>query len=172
LGVALVILLNKLTSLLAPYGWYFSFEALIYVDLAEQAIIIKFAIPLIVGFIIGLFSQENTKGTGGVIGFLSSFILAWPAIISWELHAPFGLIDKQQIFQIYYLFYFVAYSYLSISGALLSAIYLIWHQNRKTKKQQKSVILDIFNWEKTVKPIFIGVTSSVLSTILAKIFAK
>jgi hypothetical protein len=175
LGVFIIFLLNKSLVYLAPHEWYFTFGALLFgypQPIAWQAIFIKFAIPVITGFLLGFISQENAKGIAGVAGFLSSFILAWPALIAWEFNAPIELIDRQHAFQIVYLLYFAAYSYLSIVGARFNSIYLSWYRNKKNGKQMRIVLTDLSNWKDTIKPILIGAISSVLATVLGKAFSK
>jgi len=114
-------------SLLAPYGWYFTFSGVLYgVPNPPNwpAIMIKFVIPIVVGSVIGVIAPENPKGTAGAVGFSAAFILVWPALNDWASVAPRSLIGKEYVFKMVYLLYCAAYYYLAIWGAKLATIYL------------------------------------------------
>jgi hypothetical protein len=174
LGVALVIVLTKATSLLAPHGWYFTFSGLLY-GVPERppwpAVLIKFAVPIVAGLFVGFFAQENPQGTAGAVGFSSAFILAWPAINAWELYVTDErLLDREYAFKIVYLLYFLAYSYLAIAGARLTTVYLNFAAQQG--ETRTSIIAEILDWKKSVKPALIGVGSSAVSFIFSKIFSE
>jgi hypothetical protein len=111
LGVALVIVLTKATSLLVEWGWYFTFGGFLFgvTPIQWPAILIKLGISILVGLLIGFFVQENSRGTAGAIGFSSAFILAWPAINDWQLHARPELVDRGMLLRsfIYFILHLI-----------------------------------------------------------------
>jgi hypothetical protein len=173
-GIALVISLTKLSSLLAPYDWYFSFSELLFAvpyPPTWASIIIKFAIPVIGGLFVGFFASENPKGTAGAVGFSSAFILAWPAINDWTLYITDEvLVGREYAFKIVYVLYFIAYTHLSIAGARLMSIYLNFAAQQG--QTRTTIISDVLDWKNSVKPAMIGVVSSVASFVLNKVFSQ
>jgi hypothetical protein len=174
IGVALIILITKATALLAPVGGYFTFGAFLYsfpTPVGWPAIVLKFAIPIIVGVVIGVIAPENPRTTAGATGFLAAFILAWPAVVAWNAIVPDDLADRQRVFLIVYLLYFASYAYLCMVGARLAVIYFAF-QERHKGKTRTDIAVDLLDWSKTLKPAVVGATTGVLSMLLAKLFAK
>jgi hypothetical protein len=173
-GVALIIILTKLTGLVAPQGWYFTFRDFLYQyteHLKLPAILIKISFPLLAGILVGLFVEENPKGTAGAIGFLAAFIGAWPALNDWLLYAPPGLESKEYAFKIVYLLYMLSYFYLAILGTRITNIYLNWLAIHK-KETRSDIISDILDWKKSVRPAILAIGTSLASFILGKLFAS
>ncbi|MBL8153048.1 MAG: hypothetical protein JNM70_02590 [Anaerolineae bacterium] len=175
LGTALVIVLTRLSSVVAPQNWYFTFGALLY-EVPEptswQAVVIKFGIPVVVGLILGFVETENPSITAASAGFLGAFILTWPALTSWELYAPAPLLDRRGAFYLVYLFYFTAFAYLEMVGARLTLVYLQATGAGKAKKSRQKIVADLLDWKETVRPIVVGVITGVLSVVASKVFAE
>jgi hypothetical protein len=121
--------------------------------------------------VVGLFVEENPKGTAGAIGFLAAFIMAWPAINDWDLYAPYGLWSKEYAFKIVYLLYMLSYFYLAILGTRITNIYLNWLATHK-KETRTDIIADILDWKKSVRPAILAIGSYAGSYILGKLFAS
>jgi hypothetical protein len=93
------------------WGWYFTFGGFLFgvTPIQWPAILIKLGIPILVGLLIGFFVQENSRGTAGAIGFSSAFIVAWPAINDWQLHARPELVDRGMLLRsfIYFILHLI-----------------------------------------------------------------
>jgi len=172
-GVAVIILITKATSFLEPYDSYFTFTGFLYESpeqISWRAIVIKFGIPIIVGLLVGFIAKDNPKGNAGVVGFLSSFILAWPVLVEWELLAPSSVQERRNAFLVIYSLYFGSYTYLCICGSRVTTIYLEWLSANKNQ-DRKDIIADVLDWKNTIKPILLGVLSAIFSVYLQKIFS-
>ena len=170
-GASLIIILSKLTQFLDPKDLYFSFSAFFFNyprPISPVALIIKICIPIVTGIIVGFISRENVSGTTGFSGFLGSFILAWPVIVSWDLHAPYELYDKQNAFYIILTLYIISFSYICIAGGRLSTVFLRWIANR----DKSGFIRDLTSWNNSIKPVLIGTISGIFATIIAKLITK
>jgi hypothetical protein len=173
-GVALVMVLTKLSSLLAPYGWYFSFTEFLFTQSDKPywpAVVVKFAIPIVGGIFVGFFETENPKGTAAAVGFASSFILAWPALNDWALYVTDEVVAKREYaFKIVYVLYFFAYSHLGMVGARLATLYLKFAEEHGQTKE--SIISDLLEWKGSIKPALIAIVSSGASFVLNKVFSE
>ncbi len=173
-GVALVIILTKLSSMLAPQGWYFSFSAFLFsvpTAVGWQAVVIKFGIPVVMGLVLGFWDDDNPGINAASAGFLGAFILAWPAITDWGLFAPFELQDRQGAFLMVYLLYFVAFGYLALFGAGLTHRYLELLKTKQNKTRE-DLLLDLLDWKTTIRPIIFGVVTGAVSIFLGQTFSK
>jgi hypothetical protein len=173
-GAAAVILLTRATYYLGPNRWYFTFGAFLFeqpAPLPWQAVVIRFGIPLLIGVLLGLLVKQSPLITAGCSGFVGSFVLAWPAIISWNLHAPYELANKRGLFLIIYALYFVSFTYLARSGARLGDIYLTW-QKSKGGPGRSDVIKDVLDWQRTVRPFLFAIVGSITTLILGRAFSK
>ncbi len=139
-GVALIILLTQLLRLL-PGQFYFTFsgsvlgtERINYSALAygttgaseeEQekqptsflSVVFKIAIPAVAGVILGFVWEEDGIDVAAVTGFAGAFILAWPAIMLWEILAVPEVVLKRNAFLILYILYGMTYSYICRLGS-------------------------------------------------------
>jgi hypothetical protein len=172
-GVAIIILLTKLSSLLAEQ-WYFSFGAFLFQypnPIAWQAVVFKFAIPIVAGLILGFLDEDNPSASGASAGFIGAFVQTWPAITAWELFAPFELYDRQGAYLVVYAIYFVAYAYLTMFGAGLTHQYLHLLKTKQNKTRQ-DLLLDLLDWKTTIRPIIFGVVTGAISLFLGQTFSN
>jgi hypothetical protein len=173
LGVAFIILATRSTAYLSPYGGYFSWSALLFGDpsLKWYAIVIKYAIPVIVGFLIGFVEKENPEGTAASAGFLSAFIMTWPALIAWNRFAPPEFLDRQRAFALIWLLYFVSFAYFALVGARVNRICLKWQSAEAAGKKLTAFGSDLLSGE-TLKNLLVAVVTSVLSELAKQTFFK
>jgi hypothetical protein len=60
---------------------------------------------------------------------------------------------------------------LAIIGARITSIYLNWLAIQRGQTRA-SIISELLDWDKTVKPALIGAVSGAISLLMGKIFAE
>jgi hypothetical protein len=142
IGIALMILIVKASSFLAPFNLYFSISTLVVGGselFSPWALLVKLAIPFLVGFLICFLPYKmadhpwvlNTKistslrdyasgyavTTAQAAAFFGSLLLSWPMIVHWDILAAFEVRELRALFIVSYLVYFVAYGFMGGAGA-------------------------------------------------------
>lgn len=189
IGIFSIIILVKLASYLTPYKLYFSFSSFIYDQTNTyrwESLIIKLAIPSIVGFFLYYIPFQWIKLTGGsiigyrvifrylsqqsslsakAVGFFSALLLAWPFIAFWDiLMHPLLHEFKLQFYCIYFL-YFMSYSYFSEFGINIAKIIL---KNELPSAETHNLSGKLAFFE-NIRISFIGIIISGIATYLASI---
>ncbi len=84
-------------------------------------LVIKLAIPFLVGFVAALiWTEEDTLPSARLAGVLAAFVLVWPALMYWDIVVPHSLHDKENVFLLLYLTYWLAYGALCGAGVAVS----------------------------------------------------
>jgi hypothetical protein len=173
LGVAFIILAIRSSAYLAPFGGYFTWTSLLFGDptLKWYAIVIRYAIPVIAGFLLGFIAKENPEGTAASAGFLSSFILTWPALIAWNYFAPSGLEDRQRAFELVWLLYFASYTYFALFGARLFLAFLKWRSVTTTGRKLLTFGSNLLD-KSVLQSLLVAVVSALFSRLLDLAISK
>lgn len=141
---------------------YFSYSDLLGygVQVSALAMIIRLGIPFLVGIIIGL-ADEVTKKEAIAGGILASLLLVWPPILIPEEALSFSLYGKRYLLYVVYLVFGAAMTLMCQAGTLM--IKKI-NQDRRGKAIVRGELL---NWRDTIKPIILGVISSIIYAYIA-----
>jgi hypothetical protein len=133
--VVLVVLLTRLSSVLDPFGLYFTFQSLFFGTegtFAPWALLVKLLIPLISGAAIVAIAiavaigmrhrtlPRNADLSAQVGGFFAAILMSWPMIVHWDALAAREVADKYGAFVLIYCLYAIAFFYLSGIGAALA----------------------------------------------------
>lgn len=87
------------------------------------SLLIKLAIPGLSGFVMALLWAPSAQVTSArVAGFLSAFLLTWPALLYWDAMAVPPSLYKRNAFLVIYVLYWVAYMLISGAGAQLGSL--------------------------------------------------
>lgn len=167
-GIALIVLLTKLTHFL-PAEYYFSFAGFLYVqDVADPAVggqlhwmslVIKLATPLLVGLILGALWTDDGIASAGPAGFAGALLLCWPGLVEWELVASPDVVARRNQFLLLYALYIGSFAYLCAAGARLGPGLRSWFARRVDVAGTGKVAVD---WNKLVNEL---VKSAVLGGI-------
>lgn len=171
IAAALIIILVKLSSFLAPFNLYFSFST-IFVGSGSffpgKALAIKMLIPFMVGFLLyyipiklvgPLQNFSVAKRIRSYLGreaipscraaaFFSALLLAWPMIVHWDILAAFEVREYKRSFLFVYLLYFIAYAFFASAGVRVAALL--------TKKRHSESGAHASGWIETSRDSFIG----------------
>ena len=187
LGIFATLLLTKLASYLTPYKLYFSFTSMLYDDRAAfkwEALIIKLAIPCIVGFALFylphrwmVWTRDGSRSyrrifrylarearlTAMTVGFFAALLSTWPFIVYWDVLQRPDLIDRRLPFLFVYLLYFIAYAYFTGFGVSLAQLVLREHLTRN----MNASIPQRVAWFEAIRTSFFGLVTSAIATYLA-----
>lgn len=147
IAIAVLVILVKASSFLAPFNLYFSISTLVVGGselFSKWALLVKLVIHFIVGFIVCFFpfkiSQlrsvmntqfgrllreyvlERSVSTAQAAAFFGSLLLSWPMIVHWDTLAAFEIRDYRALFLFSYLVYFIAYGAMGGAGAKVGLI--------------------------------------------------
>jgi hypothetical protein len=187
IGVFAILLLTKLASYLTPYKLYFSFTSMLFDDRASfkwEALIIKLAIPCVVGFCLFylphrwmVWTRDGSRSyrrifrylarearlTAMAVGFYAALLSAWPFIAYWDVLQRPDLIDRRLPFLFVYLLYFIGYSYFAGFGVSLAQLVLRDHLTRS----MNASIPQRVAWFEAVRTSLFGLITSGIATYLA-----
>jgi len=157
-----IIILLKITSYFPDV--YFSFSELLFESerinpVSPLALLLRFGIPFLVGFAI-VFKRGISEHEATAAGFLASFLLVWPAILIPEKTLARELYSRRYLLYLVYILFVISMTYMSRSGALI-AIKL-----RASRKVEQIISHEILNWEGTIKPLIIGIISSLITALI------
>jgi hypothetical protein len=187
LGIFATLMLTKLASYLTPYKLYFSFTSMLYDDRAAfkwEALIIKLAIPCIVGFCLFylphrwmVWTRDGSRSyrrifrylarearlTAMTVGFFAALLSAWPFIVYWDVLQRPDLIDRRLPFLFVYLLYFIAYAYFTGFGVSLAQLVL----RQSLTRSMNADIPQRVAWFDAIRTSFFGLVTSAVATYLA-----
>jgi hypothetical protein len=187
LGIFATLMLTKLASYLTPYKLYFSFTSMLYDDRAAfkwEALIIKLAIPCIVGFCLFylphrwmVWTRDGSRSyrrifrylarearlTAMATGFFTALLSAWPFIVYWDVLQRPDLIDRRLPFLFVYLLYFIAYAYFTGFGVSLAQLVL----RQSLTRSMNADIPQRVAWFDAIRTSFFGLVTSAIATYLA-----
>ncbi|KQW44925.1 MULTISPECIES: hypothetical protein [unclassified Roseateles] len=139
----------RLSALLIPIDFYFTFESLFSDRTAHNhvlALLTKTASPLLVGLAAGVYIVAFSRPGGAravrsslarrvrnlygptlfAAGFFASLLSAWPAMVYWDLLANPAVAHLKPAFLGLYAIYMLAFGYVTVLG-MLFGIYLVEH---------------------------------------------
>jgi hypothetical protein len=146
IGIALIVLLTKLSSYLTPFKMYFSFSSFLFDDMSNSAwlsLTIKLLIPLVVGYVLftlpfywmlkGTTSRRSllayyryigrqSEYTAVAAGVSAAVLQTWPMIEYWDVLVQPEYYRFRLSFLLIYFLYFVSYGYFALLGVYLGTI--------------------------------------------------
>jgi hypothetical protein len=186
-GIFAILLLTKLASYLTPYKLYFSFTSMLFDDRASfkwEALMIKLAIPCIVGFCLFylphrwmVWTRDGSRSyrrifrylarearlTAMATGFFAALLSAWPFIVYWDVLQRPDLIDRRLPFLFVYLLYFIGYAYFTGFGVSLAQLVLREHLTRGMNAE----IPKRTAWFEAIRTSLFGLVTSAIAAYLA-----
>ena len=176
----LPVLANALTKALeiqqtTSFSGYFSYGEFLYSyphALPVGAILLQFAIPIVLGAVVGLFPVRNARTVAASAAGLGTFMVVWPIAWLWDttgiVHTAMG--GKRYAFMSIFALHVLAASYLAVLGVRVLTTYQNWMRSRDSE-DQFSIFSEIFDWESSVKPAVIAVGSSIGTVVMTLVFA-
>jgi hypothetical protein len=181
--VSFIIVSVKASSYLEPFNLYYTFTTLFIdskTDAYSWALLIKLAIPFIVGFLVlsaaftiakrispssvGKKMESSCEYNGAVSayysGFFGAFVLAWPMILYWDILASPEIWPHRKLLVFIYILYFFSYGFLCSAGSKL-AIAIAVKKERKERKERKSLL-----YFDSIRDSFIGAAGAGVATLL------
>ena len=158
------------------WGGYFSYSEFLYSypeKLPFGAVLIQIAIPVVIGLLSGMFPIDNPKGTAASGAAIGTFLVVWPIAWLWDstgiIQTPMG--GRKYAFISIFILHMIAASYLAITGLRAVTCYQTWMRNKK-KEAQFSLMSEVFDWEKSVRPAVIAAATAIGTIVLTSIFSK
>jgi hypothetical protein len=157
-GMTAVVALTRLSQFL-PTQYYFSFAGFLYYhelageagDIREPthwlALLIKLAIPVLVGLLMGLIWEEDGIAAAGTAGFGGAFLLCWPGIVEWDLIANPMLADRRNQFLLLYAAYVGSFAYLCSAASRMAPGVRTWLSRYIGRQLPRTITID---WNKVV----------------------
>jgi len=176
-GTILIAALTKLLHYL-PTEYYFSFTGFLYYhDLAAAApadaplpqpthwlsLVIKLAIPIVTGLILGVLWGEDGVKAAGAAGFAGAFLLCWPAIVEWDVLANPVVFDRKNQFLLLFAAYIGSFSYLCLAASRIGPGVRQWVTRHLGGPFPNELVID---WNKVATELVKSAALAALSFVI------
>jgi hypothetical protein len=108
----------------------------------------------------------EVERTAAAAGFFAALLLAWPVISFWDLISVQELREKRVAFYFVYLVYFVSFAYFAVLGVRIAKLASLEITRDLTPESFQRLYIA---WTKTIKPLMMGVATSVIATLFTRV---